>query len=122
MASAGVCLPAHCLPSSSRSEGTPNTLSIPSHNRLADDLSQRRLLDLSTHLIQPASMPEIAQSALTLAVCTALGNGLLERLASAATLCLAGNRLTGVDDTGKLTQLRLLDLSRHLTQQAVRHD
>ena len=43
----------------------------------------------------------------------ALGNGLLERLASAATLCLAGNRLTGVDDLGKLPQLRLLDLSRN---------
>ena len=43
----------------------------------------------------------------------ALGHGLLERLASAATLCLAGNRLTGLDDLGNLPQLRLLDVSRN---------
>ena len=52
----------------------------------------------------------------------ALGHGLLEHLASAAALCLAGNRLTEVEDLGKLPQLRLLDLSRPLIPQALCQD
>ena len=43
----------------------------------------------------------------------ALANGLLERLVNTATLCLANNRLTGVEDLGVLPQLRLLDLSHN---------